>query len=89
MFSNPQLGQLWRLGWEQKDPKLFPSGSDNPCKQTLGLSGKLSLDNEGMLFIFEKAGNYGFWMKGRKRQVSFDNMAATILQYAPLKERNA
>jgi uncharacterized membrane protein (UPF0127 family) len=38
--------------------------SDTNCKRELGLSGRKSLsDNEGMLFVFEKEGNYGFWMK--------------------------
>jgi uncharacterized membrane protein (UPF0127 family) len=32
-----------------------------------GLSGKVGLsENEGMLFVFEKSGNYGFWMKDMK-----------------------
>ena len=34
------------------------------CKLELGLSGKISMkEDEGMIFAFEKAGNYGFWMK--------------------------
>ncbi len=37
--------------------------ADNNCKRNLGLSGKLSLNERGMFFIFEKLGNYGFWMK--------------------------
>ncbi len=38
--------------------------SDNECKRELGLSGRNSLaDNAGMIFIFEKDGNYDFWMK--------------------------
>ena len=37
--------------------------ADDDCKKTLGLSGDISLNDEGMIFIFEKAGNYGFWMK--------------------------
>ncbi len=37
--------------------------ADDDCKRTLGLSEKESLDNEGMFFVFEKVGNYGFWMK--------------------------
>lgn len=37
--------------------------ANNDCKRSLGLSGKMSLNNEGMLFIFEKSGNYSFWMK--------------------------
>ena len=33
-------------------------------KQTQGLSGRLSLkEDEGMLFVFERPGNYPFWMK--------------------------
>lgn len=38
--------------------------SDTDCKKTQGLSGVKSLkDSEGLLFVFDKAGNYGFWMK--------------------------
>jgi len=37
--------------------------ADDECKMTLGLSGNEDLNNDGMLFIFEKEGNYGFWMK--------------------------
>ena len=36
----------------------------NEEKQTKGLSGKEKLENdEGMLFVFDKAGKYNFWMK--------------------------
>ena len=35
-----------------------------PKEHSQGLSGKTSLkENEGMLFIFEKLGQYSFWMK--------------------------
>ncbi len=38
--------------------------ADDYCKLTLGLSGKTGLNaDEGMLFAFDKPGNYGFWMK--------------------------
>lgn len=38
--------------------------SDTDCKKSLGLSGMKKLENnEGMLFLFDKAGYYGFWMK--------------------------
>ena len=37
--------------------------ADDDCKRTLGLSGKQSLNDIGMLFVFEKAENYSFWMK--------------------------
>ena len=43
---------------------IFADISDNDCKRQLGLSSREALlDGEGMLFIFERAGNYGFWMK--------------------------
>ncbi len=41
--------------------------SDDNCKMVLGLSGKENLKgNLGMLFVFDTAGNYGFWMKDMK-----------------------
>lgn len=37
---------------------------DNVAERTLGLSGRKSLAaDEGMLFVFENSGNFGFWMK--------------------------
>ncbi len=47
-----------------------PSGSirtlvsDDPALRERGLSGRESLDaDQGMLFIFDEEGSYGFWMK--------------------------
>jgi len=37
--------------------------SDTECKRNLGLSGRTDLNDGGMIFVFEKLGNYGFWMK--------------------------
>lgn len=38
--------------------------ADNTSKRAKGLSSRKSLaENEGMLFLFDKFGNYGFWMK--------------------------
>ncbi|MEI7709146.1 MAG: DUF192 domain-containing protein [bacterium] len=35
-----------------------------PAEQEQGLSGRKGLkENEGMLFVFQKVGNYPFWMK--------------------------
>lgn len=46
------------------EDKLNLYVADNICKKTTGLSGKAELKaDEGMLFLFDKAGNYGFWMK--------------------------
>ena len=46
------------------DKKIFAYIADNVCKKTTGLSGSSQLlDDEGMLFIFDRPGNYGFWMK--------------------------
>lgn len=41
--------------------------ADTSVKQAQGLSGRQSLaTNQGMLFIFERPGIYGFWMKDMK-----------------------
>lgn len=38
--------------------------ADDPLKRSNGLSKRPSIkDNEGMLFLFDKADRYGFWMK--------------------------
>ena len=38
--------------------------ADSPAERAQGLSGTAPLpQGEGMLFIFERAGMYGFWMK--------------------------
>jgi len=38
--------------------------SDNACKRELGLSGRKTLAfGEGMIFVFDFPGNYGFWMQ--------------------------
>lgn len=39
--------------------------ADTPLKRSRGLSGRENLaENEGMLFLFSRAGYQGFWMKG-------------------------
>lgn len=38
--------------------------ADNECKREQGLSNRKSVsENKGMLFLFEKSGNHGIWMK--------------------------
>jgi uncharacterized protein len=46
-------------------PKVFHvEVADTPALQERGLSGHAPLaDNQGMIFIFDKPDNYGFWMK--------------------------
>ena len=34
-----------------------------PEERSIGLSGRDRLDTDGMLFIFQKTGNYAFWMR--------------------------
>jgi uncharacterized membrane protein (UPF0127 family) len=44
--------------------KILVDIADDVCKRKLGLSGRTSLNGDtGMLFFFEKEGNYGFWME--------------------------
>ena len=38
--------------------------ADTPKKQAMGLSGRETMaENRGMLFLYDKAGFYGFWME--------------------------
>lgn len=49
---------------EVDSKKIFVDVSDDECKQTLGLSGRTSMnDDQGMIFVFNDLGNYAFWMK--------------------------
>jgi len=44
--------------------ELYVSVAETPEARVRGLSGRTSLaSNEGMLFIFDTAAKYGFWMK--------------------------
>ena len=52
---------------------LMPKGAlevemvDTPASRELGLSGRTKMgDDEGMLFVFDVPGRYGFWMKDMK-----------------------
>lgn len=46
--------------------------ADTNAKRNKGLGGKDSLgENEGMLFIFDRADKYPFWMKGLKFPLDF------------------
>ncbi len=63
------VGSVERIVRSGKEVAL-PQGSvyaevvDTPQSRAKGLSGRASLaDDEGMLFIFEHPGKYGFWMK--------------------------
>ncbi|MBI2597056.1 DUF192 domain-containing protein [Candidatus Daviesbacteria bacterium] len=45
---------------------------DTPSKRSKGLGGRSSLpENEGMLFIFDKADRHPFWMKGLSFPLDF------------------
>jgi uncharacterized membrane protein (UPF0127 family) len=41
--------------------------ADTPASRELGLSGRKSIsDDDGLLFVFDRPGRYGFWMKDMK-----------------------
>jgi len=49
------------------DQYIIAEVADNEKLRTKGLSGKKVIGvNEGMLFLFDAPGNYGFWMKDMK-----------------------
>ncbi len=57
-----------------------------------GLSGRESLaPGQGMLFIFDTAGNHGFWMKGMKFPLDIvwirDNRVVGITQNIPISNK--
>ncbi|MBI4035210.1 MAG: DUF192 domain-containing protein [Candidatus Chisholmbacteria bacterium] len=46
--------------------------ADTPEEREKGLSGRESLgEDQGMLFVFEQPGEYGFWMKGMNFGLDF------------------
>jgi len=60
--------------------------------RTRGLSGREYLaPDQGMLFIFDTAGNHGFWMKGMKFPLDIvwvkDNRIVGITQNIPINDR--
>lgn len=58
-----------RRGSELKLPKgvIYAEVASTPQSRAKGLSGRSHLDpDEGMLFVFEEEGQYGFWMKDMK-----------------------
>lgn len=54
------------------DNRLKVEIADTPQKRSKGLGGRVSIaSDEGMLFIFDKADKYSFWMKGVKFPLDF------------------
>ena len=50
-----------------KGEEFIVEVADTPAERMQGLSGRNSLvDDGGMLFVFDKPGTYGFWMKDMK-----------------------
>ena len=69
-----------------KKIKLILAKSDKDRMK--GLSGRNSLpEDQGMLFIFEKKGTYGFWMRDMKFNIDIifidDNKVVNIVENAP------
>ena len=59
--------------------------ADTPEKQKIGLSNTpLIKNNEGIIFVFDKPGLYGFWMKDMKFALDFifikDGLVVDILE---------
>lgn len=66
--DNAQKFQIMRIG----NSALKVVIADTAEKREQGLSGRVKLEeNEGMLFIFDKAGIYYFWMKGMRFPLDF------------------
>lgn len=62
--NTPKNSELERKSIEINGKSLIVEVVDTPETRSKGLSGHKPLqNNEGMLFVFEKPGFYGFWMK--------------------------
>lgn len=66
----PQRAKFANL--QINDTNLKVELADTPAKRSQGLGGRNSLaENEGMLFIFQRADKYPFWMKGLSFPLDF------------------
>jgi uncharacterized membrane protein (UPF0127 family) len=46
------------------EKQILAQIADDHCKKELGLSGRSGIsEGQGILFVFDSVGNYGFWMK--------------------------
>lgn len=68
--------------------KINVEVADTADKRTTGLSGRESLASDsGMLFVFDKADKYPFWMKGMKIPLDFiwirDNKVTEVTENVP------
>jgi uncharacterized protein len=64
---SPKIEQQMQKTMKIGETTLNIEVADTDAERIQGLSGKTGLgENEGMLFIFEKEGNYAFWMKDMK-----------------------
>jgi hypothetical protein len=71
LFSMPYLNHVSDVENKREvkinNQLIIADTASTPLEQEMGLSGRKNLTlNEGMLFIFEKPGKYGFWMRGMK-----------------------
>jgi uncharacterized membrane protein (UPF0127 family) len=78
-----------------KEPQIkFPNGviyveiAQTPETRNQGLSDRQSLgENRGMLFVFDKTGNYSFWMNKMNFNLDFvyfyDNQVVDIIKNVP------
>lgn len=74
-----------------KTYKLILAKTDE--EKVTGLSGRDNLaDDQGMLFIFQEKGDYGFWMKNMKFPIDIiyidENKVVTIVENAPAPTEN-
>lgn len=68
--------------------------ADTPLRRAKGLSGRAMLpENEGMLFVFEREGSHGFWMKDMRFPIDIvwirgDRIVGFAEGVAPQPERS-
>lgn len=72
---------------------IFVEFANTPESRNQGLSNRLSLEkNRGMLFIFDKIGNYSFWMNKMHFNLDFvyfnNNEVVDIIKNIPYPKEN-
>ena len=88
--GNISLPNLFKGGAQAQigDKKINLTVAKSEKDRMKGLSGRNSLpEDQGMLFLFEKKGEYGFWMRDMKFNIDIifidDNNVVNIVENAP------
>jgi uncharacterized protein len=105
LMAHACSGSTWQRSQELNNTRQYSDGTVVVKDQTInvdlartsaeravGLSGRAQIrDDQGMLFIFDSAGNYAFWMKGMQIAIDIiwinDNQIVDISRNVPIERQ--